>query len=216
MRMSLLLLLSHFQHLSVNLAVSRRKATAFNSSTNCGSSSVSISQCQLFSGSSGKVSCFLWYKSPAKLFSDEVHALGNICSFKTFSFTTCPLLLYVLAQLKETYWFFFFFSVNVLFSGRGAAACRGQKTAQRRLFSHSVRFDGKCLNLLKIISPAQFPKFAFGAWVGVMVSETGFLSVCGPGCPGTHFVAQAGLRLREICLPWPGVLGLEVCVAHLY
>lgn len=49
-----------------------------------------------------------------------------------------------------------------------------------------------------------------------MVSETGFLSVCGPGSPGTHFVAQAGLRLREIYLPRPGVLGLEVCVAHLY
>lgn len=127
MRMSLLLLLSHFQHLSVNLAVSRRKETAFNSSTGCGSSSVSISQCQLFSGSSEKVSCFLWYKSPANLFSNEVHALGNICSFKTFSFTTCPLLLYMLAQLKGIYCFVFF-PVNVLFSGRGAIACRGQKT----------------------------------------------------------------------------------------
>lgn len=33
---------------------------------------------------------------------------------------------------------------------------------------------------------------------GVMVSETGFLSVCGPGCPGTHSLAQAGLRLRDL------------------
>lgn len=129
MGMSLLLLLSHFQQLSVNLAVSRRKAAAFNSSPGFGSSSVSISQCQLFSGSSEKV-CFLWSRSPANLFSDEVHALGNICSFKTFSFTTCPLLLYMLAQLTGIYWFvFFFFPVNVLFSGRGTAVCRGQKTA---------------------------------------------------------------------------------------
>lgn len=108
MGMSLLLLLSHFQQLSVNLAVSRRKAAAFNSSPGFGSSSVSISQCRLLSGSSEKVSCFLWSRSPANLFSEEVHALGNICSFKTFSFTTCPLVLYMLAQLTGIYWFVFF------------------------------------------------------------------------------------------------------------
>jgi hypothetical protein len=32
--------------------------------------------------------------------------------------------------------------------------------------------------------------------------ETGFLRVCSPDCPGTHFVDQAGLELR-IHLPLP-------------
>lgn len=72
------------------------------------------------------------------------------------------------------------------------------------------------LTCSKLSLQLNFQNLFLGHGVGVIVSETGFLSVCGAGCPGTHFVAQAGLRLREICLPRPGVLGLEVCVAHLY
>lgn len=131
MGMSLLLLLSHSQQLSVNLAVSRRKAAAFNSSPGFGSSSVSISQCRLFSGSSEKVYCFLWSRSPADLLSEEVHALGNICSFKTFSFMFPYLSLITLhaSPINRNLLVCFFFPVNVLFSGRGTAVCRGQKTA---------------------------------------------------------------------------------------
>jgi hypothetical protein len=37
----------------------------------------------------------------------------------------------------------------------------------------------------------------------------GFL--CGPGCPGTHFVDQAGLKLRNSPASASQVLGLKAC-----
>jgi hypothetical protein len=39
--------------------------------------------------------------------------------------------------------------------------------------------------------------------------ETGFL--CSPGCPGTHFVDQAGLELRNPLASASQVLGLKAC-----
>jgi hypothetical protein len=39
--------------------------------------------------------------------------------------------------------------------------------------------------------------------------ETGFL--CSPGCPGTHFVDQAGLELRNPPDSASQMLGLKVC-----
>ena len=39
--------------------------------------------------------------------------------------------------------------------------------------------------------------------------ETGFL--CSPGCPGTHFVDQAGLELRNPPVSASQVLGLKAC-----
>jgi hypothetical protein len=39
--------------------------------------------------------------------------------------------------------------------------------------------------------------------------ETGFL--CSPGCPGTHFVDQAGLELRNPPASVSQVLGLKAC-----
>jgi hypothetical protein len=40
--------------------------------------------------------------------------------------------------------------------------------------------------------------------------ETGFL-LCSPGCPGTHFVDQAGLELRNLPVSASQVLGLKAC-----
>jgi hypothetical protein len=38
------------------------------------------------------------------------------------------------------------------------------------------------------------------------------VSLCSPGCPGTHFVDQAGLELRDppasLCLPSSGIKGV--------
>jgi hypothetical protein len=39
--------------------------------------------------------------------------------------------------------------------------------------------------------------------------EAGFL--CSPGCPGTHFVDQAGLELRNLPASASRVLGLKAC-----
>jgi hypothetical protein len=40
--------------------------------------------------------------------------------------------------------------------------------------------------------------------------ETG-VSLYSPGCPGTHFVDQAGLKLRNPPASAPQVLGLKAC-----
>jgi hypothetical protein len=37
------------------------------------------------------------------------------------------------------------------------------------------------------------------------------VSLCGPGCPGTHFVDQAGLELRNPPASASHVLGLKAC-----
>jgi hypothetical protein len=37
------------------------------------------------------------------------------------------------------------------------------------------------------------------------------LSLCSPGCPGTHSVDQAGLKLRDLPASASQVLGLKVC-----
>jgi hypothetical protein len=37
------------------------------------------------------------------------------------------------------------------------------------------------------------------------------VSLCSPGCPGTHFVDQAGLELRNPPASASWVLGLKVC-----
>uniref|UniRef100_A0A8C6MWR6 Uncharacterized protein n=1 Tax=Mus spicilegus TaxID=10103 RepID=A0A8C6MWR6_MUSSI len=45
------------------------------------------------------------------------------------------------------------------------------------------------------------------------VFETGFL--CSSGCPGTHFVDQAGLELRNPPASASQVLGLKACLVVL-
>jgi hypothetical protein len=37
------------------------------------------------------------------------------------------------------------------------------------------------------------------------------VSLCSSGCPGTHFVDQAGLELRNLPASASGVLGLKAC-----
>jgi hypothetical protein len=37
------------------------------------------------------------------------------------------------------------------------------------------------------------------------------VSLCSPSCPGTHFVDQAGLELRNLPASASRVLGLKVC-----
>jgi hypothetical protein len=40
------------------------------------------------------------------------------------------------------------------------------------------------------------------------------VSLCSPGCPGTHFVDQAGLELRNPPASASQVLGLKACMHH--
>jgi hypothetical protein len=48
----------------------------------------------------------------------------------------------------------------------------------------------------------------FGFWVLVFLDR---VSPCSLGCPGTHFVEQAGLELRNLSASVSQVLGLKVC-----
>jgi hypothetical protein len=50
--------------------------------------------------------------------------------------------------------------------------------------------------------------FVFGFWFLVFRDR---VSLCSPGCPGTHFVDQAGLELRNPPASGSRVLGLKVC-----
>jgi hypothetical protein len=42
------------------------------------------------------------------------------------------------------------------------------------------------------------------------------VSLCSPGCPGTHFVDQAGLELRNPPASASQVLGLKACMRHYH
>jgi hypothetical protein len=42
----------------------------------------------------------------------------------------------------------------------------------------------------------------------------GRVSLCSPGCPGTHSVEQAGLKLRNPPASASQVLGLKACMCH--
>jgi hypothetical protein len=46
-------------------------------------------------------------------------------------------------------------------------------------------------------------------WFGFGFFET--VSLCSPGCPGTHFIDQAGLKLRNPPASASQVLGLKAC-----
>jgi hypothetical protein len=42
------------------------------------------------------------------------------------------------------------------------------------------------------------------------------VSLCSPGCPGTHFVDQAGLKLRSPPASASRVLGLKACATNAW
>jgi hypothetical protein len=46
-------------------------------------------------------------------------------------------------------------------------------------------------------------------WFGLVFQDR--ISLCSPGCPGTHFVDQAGLKLRNLPASASQVLGLKAC-----
>jgi hypothetical protein len=51
-------------------------------------------------------------------------------------------------------------------------------------------------------------KFLFFSFLLVFQDR---VSLCSPGCPGTHFVDQAGLELRNPPASASQVLGLKAC-----
>jgi hypothetical protein len=56
----------------------------------------------------------------------------------------------------------------------------------------------------RCVVPLRFPFF-------VLFCFRDRVSLCSPGCPGTHFVDQAGLELRNLLASASQVLGLKAC-----
>jgi hypothetical protein len=70
------------------------------------------------------------------------------------------------------------------------------------------------LTCLQICLRPIFPScdFLFVCLVGWLVLVfRDRVSLCSPGCPGTHFVDQAGLELRNLPASASQVLGLKAC-----
>jgi hypothetical protein len=61
--------------------------------------------------------------------------------------------------------------------------------------------------------------FWFLVFVFVFFFFLGFrdrVSLCSPGCPGTHSIDQAGLELRKLPASASQVLGLKACATKLF
>ena len=67
------------------------------------------------------------------------------------------------------------------------------------------------LSLLSFFVCLFFSFCFFLVFVFFFSPKTGFLCVALPGCPGTHFVNQAGLGLRNLPASASQVLGLKAC-----
>jgi hypothetical protein len=65
--------------------------------------------------------------------------------------------------------------------------------------------------LTLVASKVPFLKDSFVCLVGFCLFFRKRVSLYSPGCPGTHFVDQAGLELRNPPASASQVLGLKVC-----
>jgi hypothetical protein len=59
-----------------------------------------------------------------------------------------------------------------------------------------------------LAEPSCRPTAELVSWDAILVA---FVSLCSPGCPGTHSVDQAGLELRNLPASASRVLGLKAC-----
>jgi hypothetical protein len=68
-----------------------------------------------------------------------------------------------------------------------------------------------CLYLHKVETRGLFQLSNLGFWFGFGLISSDRVSLCSPGCPGTHCVDQAGLELRNLPASASQVLGLKGC-----
>jgi hypothetical protein len=77
-------------------------------------------------------------------------------------------------------------------------------SSSNHLASYGCLFGLVCFGLF------WFVLFWFGlVWFGLIFRDR--VSLYSPGCPGTHFVDQAGLELRNLPVSASLVLGLKAC-----
>jgi hypothetical protein len=77
---------------------------------------------------------------------------------------------------------------------------------EQSVFCHFLTLS-VCLSVFLSIYPSIYPD---NMCVYICIFEGGVVSVYSPGCPGTHFVDQAGLELRNLPASASQVLGLKV------
>jgi hypothetical protein len=70
-------------------------------------------------------------------------------------------------------------------------------------------FQFKMLLLVFSLGLFLYSIFCTNFFMGGGVQDR--VSLCSPGCPGTHIVDQAGLKLRNLPASVSQVLGLKVC-----
>jgi hypothetical protein len=106
--------------------------------------------------------------------------------------------------------------VNTVGGGRGRENMEGRshlcpKDERKQLSSpqsrRNVRMRNGAFNSCKVQCRRISVSFLF--WFGLVFRDR--VSLCSPGCPGTHFVDQAGLKLRNPPASASRVLGLKAC-----
>jgi hypothetical protein len=79
-------------------------------------------------------------------------------------------------------------------------------------FSHCLEISIFLMFNLKELLKFLLFVFCLFVWlVGWFWFFPDTVSLCSPGCPGTHFVDQAGLKLRNAPASASQVLGLKAC-----
>jgi hypothetical protein len=74
-----------------------------------------------------------------------------------------------------------------------------------------------CSSVWKNYIPLRvFPVFLFCFCFGLVWFFRDRVSLCSPGCPGTHSVDQAGLQLRNPPVSASQVLGLKACATTVW
>jgi hypothetical protein len=66
-------------------------------------------------------------------------------------------------------------------------------------------------SILKHLHTLVLVCFGFGFFFFFFLILRNRVSLCSPGCPGTHFVDQTGLKLRNLPASASQVLGLKAC-----
>jgi hypothetical protein len=84
-----------------------------------------------------------------------------------------------------------------------AGVCRGQKRAPDTLVLELLVAGGRV-----VMNCVSWYFFCFVFFVCLFRDR---VSLCSPGCPGTHSIDQAGLELRNLPASASQVLGLKAC-----
>ena len=77
------------------------------------------------------------------------------------------------------------------------------------MYAHVCVCESEAHNLPNSVpSPVEYGTHGIFFCLFILFCFFEVVSLCSLGCPGTHSVDQAGLKLKAVCLP---LLGLKAC-----